>query len=71
MSQLLERARDAGDRTVFTYVSQENIPSLRGCARVGFVPDHLRRDVRRLGLRRTRRVPLDPSSGGRWAAAVE
>jgi hypothetical protein len=71
MRQLLVRARDAGDRRVFTYVAEGNIPSLRGCANVGFVPDHLRLDVRRFGLRRTRRVPLDASSQARWAAAVE
>jgi hypothetical protein len=70
MSQLLARAREAGDRTVFTYVASENIPSLRGCAAAGFVPDHLRRDVRRLGLRRSRRLPLDPSWVARWVAAV-
>lgn len=71
MSQLLVRARDAGDRKVFTYVAHENIPSLRGCANVGFVPDHLRRDMRRLGLRRVRRVPLDGSSNAIWAEAVK
>ena len=71
MRQLLVRARDSGDRKVFTYVAVENVPSLRGCASVGFVPDHLRLDTRRLGLRRTRRVPLDTSSEAHWAAAVE
>ncbi len=71
MSQLLVRARDAGDRRVFTYVAEENVPSLRGCANVGFVPDHLRRNVSRLGLRRVRRVPVDESWEARWAAAVE
>jgi hypothetical protein len=71
MSQLLVRARDAGDRRVFTYVAEDNVPSLRGCANVGFVPDHLRRDLGRLGLRRIRRVPVDASSKARWAATVE
>jgi len=71
MRQLLVRARDSGDQKVFTYVAEGNVPSLRGCASVGFVPDHLRLDTRRLGLRRTRRVPLDASSEARWAAAVE
>ena len=71
MNQLLVRAREAGDRTVFTYVARENIPSLRGCANVGFVPDHLRHDVRRLGLRRVRRVPLDEPSKALWANAVK
>jgi len=71
MNQLLVRARDAGDRRVFTYVSHGNIPSLRGCANVGFVPDHLRRDMRRLGLRRVRRVPLDDWSNAIWDEAVK
>jgi hypothetical protein len=71
MRQLLVRARDSGDRGVFTYVAFENVPSLRGCASVGFVPDHLRLDTRRLGLRRTRRLPLDASADASWAAAVE
>jgi hypothetical protein len=71
MRQLLVRARDSGDRTVFTYVPEGNVPSLRGCASVGFVPDHLRLDTRRLGLRRIRRVPLEASSKESWAATVE
>jgi hypothetical protein len=71
MRQLLVRARDSGDRTVFTYVPEGNVPSLRGCASVGFVLDHLRIDIRRLGLRRTRRVPVDASSEARWAATVQ
>ena len=71
MHQLLVRARDSGDRKVFTYVALTNIPSLRGCANVGFVPDHVRRDTRRLGLRRVRRVPLDGLSNAIWAEAVK
>ena len=70
MMQLLVRARASGDRTVFTYVADGNVASLRGCARVGFVPDHLRLDMCRLGVRRTRRIPLDASSEARWSAAV-
>jgi hypothetical protein len=71
MRQLLVSARDAGDRCVFTYVAMDNIPSLRGCANAGFVPDHLRHDLRRVGLRRVRRLPLDASSQALWSAAVE
>jgi hypothetical protein len=70
MSQLLIRAREAGDRKVFTYVAAGNIPSLRGCANVGFVPDHLRRYIRRLGFRSVRRVPIDDAALASWAAAV-
>jgi hypothetical protein len=71
MRQLLVEARDAGDRKVFTYVAEDNVPSLRGCANVGFVLDHLRVDRRRLGVRRVRRVRPDSASKARWAAAVE
>lgn len=70
MNQLLLRARDAGDTKVFTYVAVANIPSLRGCANVGFVPDHLRRDVRRLGFRSIRRIPVDEAAQASWDAAV-
>ena len=42
MHQLLSRARDRGARRCFTWVGIDNIPSLRGCASVGFVPDHVR-----------------------------
>ena len=70
MGQLLARAREAGDRKVFTYVAEGNIPSLRGCANVGFVPDHLRRNVRRLGFRSIRRIPVDEAAQASWDAAV-
>jgi len=70
MRQLLVQSRDAGDRRVFTYVAEDNVPSLRGCANVGFILDHLRYDRRRLGVRRVRRVPPDAASKARWAAAV-
>ncbi len=70
MRQLLVQSRDAGDQKVFTYVAEDNVPSLRGCANVGFVLDHVRLDRRRLGVRRVFRVPPDASSEARWAAAV-
>ena len=71
MSQLLVRARDAGDESVFTYVAQDNIPSLRGCAEAGFVPDHLQRTRGRFGVRHVTGIPLDALSEKRWAEAVE
>ena len=70
MRQLLVRARDSGDRAVFTYVADGNVASLRGCASVGFVPDHLRLDICRLGIRRSRRAPLDAATEAAWQAAV-
>jgi hypothetical protein len=71
MSQLLVRARDAGDERVFTYVAVDNIPSLRGCAEAGFVPDHLQRTHGRFGVRHVYAIPLDALSEKRWAEAVE
>jgi hypothetical protein len=71
MGQLLVRARDAGDRKAFTYVAEDNLPSLRGCAKVGFVPDHLRLVARRFGMRRISRLPVDDARQARWSAAVK
>jgi hypothetical protein len=51
MAQLLRIAAAAGAHTAWTYVETQNTPSLRGCADVGFCPDHLRASVRRLGRR--------------------
>ena len=55
MSQLLASARDAGDLKAYTYVDEGNIPSLRGCANVGFEPDHL------MSRRQAFWHPQDPS----------
>jgi L-amino acid N-acyltransferase YncA len=49
MAQLLVIARASGHRSVVTYVRDDNVPSLRGCARVGFRLDHLRVNRRRFG----------------------
>jgi hypothetical protein len=70
MAQLLAEARVAGDRNVYTYVAEDNIPSLRGCANVGFLPDHLRLVVNRFGIRRIHRAPVDADREARWTAAV-
>ena len=70
MAQLLANARGAGDRKAYTYVAERNIPSLRGCANVGFGPDHVRLVVRRFGMLKIRRLPLDEASLARWTAAV-
>ena len=51
MGQLLTRARQAGATSALTYVETTNIPSLRGCASLGFVPDHERTDHWRAGQR--------------------
>lgn len=70
MAQLLAAARDAGDRKVYTYVAEENIPSLRGCANVGFEPDHLRVVVSRFGIRKITHAPVDAATQATWDKAV-
>jgi hypothetical protein len=70
MWQLLAKARDGGAESALTYVATDNVPSLRGCAAAGFVPDHLRRTDRRLGRRRSVFLPLDDQALELWAAAT-
>ena len=70
MMQLLRIARDEGARSAITYVGEENVASLRGCAAVGFDADHLHTSIRRLGLRRTRRRALDGAGRAAWTAAT-
>jgi hypothetical protein len=70
MHQLLEAARDEGARTALTYVADDNVASLRGCAAVGFGPDHLTRNDRRIGVRRSHLEPLTPEAWTRWNEAT-
>lgn len=70
MAQLLAIARDAGSRSVLTYVGDTNIPSLRGCARVGFDLDHVRVNRRRLGRRSSTASPPDEGARRAWEAAT-
>jgi GNAT superfamily N-acetyltransferase len=70
MAQLLRIARDGGARTAFTYVAADNGPSLRGCAHVGFVPDHLRVSVRRLGYRTSTVRSIDSAASQSWSEAI-
>jgi hypothetical protein len=62
--QLLARARDEGARSGLTYVAADNAASLRGCSAVGFELDHMSRNDRRPGFRRSVLLPPD-------AAAIE
>ena len=64
--QLLELARERGVKRVWTYVGVDNAPSLKGCARTGFVPDHVRRNQRRLGSMRTEFTALTPAVSSFW-----
>lgn len=43
MARIAERASELGARRVLTFVVPENIPSLKGCQRSGFVP-HLQKN---------------------------
>jgi hypothetical protein len=70
MWQLLAIARDEGHTSALTYVAEDNVPSLRGCAAVGFVPDHAHRSVRRLTRRRTDRLPVDGPMWELWRSAT-
>jgi len=68
MAQLLHIAAEEGTRAVITYVAADNVASLRGCAAVGFVADHTRESIRRVGLRRSPAQPLDDHTRELWRA---
>jgi L-amino acid N-acyltransferase YncA len=70
MYQLVAAAQALGGTVVLTYVSFGNVASLRGCAAVGFEPDHVRVTTRRLGRRRSRYIPLDDEALTEWRLAV-
>lgn len=70
MAQLLQVAADEGMATAYTYVETHNVPSLRGCAEVGFIPDHVRASVRRLGRRRSMMEPLTEADLTVWDEAT-
>ncbi len=70
MHQLLEIARDEGATEAFTYVAAEYLPSIRGCANVGFELDHMRRSQRRLLWRNLQFMPADESAREAWNTAT-
>ena len=70
MAQLLHVAPARGARTAFTYVGAENAPALRSCAHVGFDVDHVRMNIRRLGLRWSVVRQIDESSRQLWIRAT-
>jgi GNAT superfamily N-acetyltransferase len=70
MGQLVRIAKESGAAALITYVDFDNVPSLRGCANVGFVPDIERVSVRRAGLRRTRSYPYGAAGQAAWNTAV-
>ena len=70
LKQLLAIARDEGYASALTYVADDNVPSPRGCAAIGFVPDHAHVSVRRLPRRRTDRLAVDDAMWAGWWAAT-
>ena len=70
MWQLLRRARDGGAEAAITYVVVDNVPALRGCAHVGFLPDHVRLNRRRFGKTRSVIRPVNEETLDAWAAAT-
>ncbi|MFC5139321.1 GNAT family N-acetyltransferase [Actinomycetospora rhizophila] len=59
MSMIAEKAADLGARHVLTFVGVENIASLKGCERAGFLPAIDRWETRRLGRLRVEFRPMD------------
>ena len=70
MVQLLKIARDEGCTAAYTYVEADNIPSLRGCANVGFELDHVRHNLRRLGRHRSNHEAPTAGDLAQWARAT-
>jgi hypothetical protein len=52
MSMIAEKATDLGARYVVTFVGTDNIASLKGCERAGFLPYVDRLEKRLAGRRR-------------------
>ena len=70
MHQLLEIARAGGAKAALTYVAADYPPSIRGCANVGFILDHVAVTKRRLFARRVVFVPADDEARSAWEAAT-
>lgn len=58
MAQIAERARPLGVRWVITFVDETSVPSLKGCAKAGFLPYVRRFESFRLFRRRISFVPI-------------
>jgi RimJ/RimL family protein N-acetyltransferase len=61
MSMIAEKAADLGARHVITFVGEDNVASLKGCERAGFLPYVDRRETRQLGRLRVDFVEMDPA----------
>src|SRR5258708_31525036 len=64
MAQIAERARPLGVRWVITFVDETSVPSLKGCAKAGFVPYVRRLESFRLFRRRISFVPIIMKEAG-------
>ena len=62
MAQIAEKAVDLGARGVITFVMHDNIPSLKGCKRAGFLPHMMRRERRRFFRQQVTFTPLPPGT---------
>jgi hypothetical protein len=70
MGRLLRIAAEQGAIAAHTYVTLDNVPSLRGCATVGFTLDHVRETTMLAGLRRGRVRPPTPAERAAWETAT-
>jgi RimJ/RimL family protein N-acetyltransferase len=70
MGRLLRIAADQGAKAAHTYVTFDNVPSLRGCAKVGFTLDHVRETTMVAGFRRGRVRSPTPAETAIWESAT-
>ncbi len=70
MWRLLRVAQGLGAKSAVTYVRWDNVPSLRGCAKVGFELDHVKTVSMRLGLRRSEIRPSRDVDRENWHRAT-
>lgn len=59
MARIAEKGKDMGARYIITFVGIQNIPSLKGCKRCGFMPYVLRTESWFLFRKKVKFEPLD------------
>ncbi len=62
MALIAEKAAALGASRALTFVGEDNVASLKGCKRAGFVPALRREGIHRLGHRRMAFTPLPPGT---------
>lgn len=70
MGRLLDRAAESGASAVITYVRDDNVASLRGCAKVGFTLDHVRETKILLGRRHDELREPSEAERAAWERAI-